>query len=147
MIEQEIFSKIKVFLTGNSSAPLYAYRNDVVRIHQDDIRGDKCLLIGVENGRALAPGVPFRQYDVILGFAVKYTEAGYRGTLETVVSSIRGNADALAANLKTYSGTEIASVDAFYPAVNTPDFEGIDESDKYFVHNITFTLFLSRKDS
>lgn len=146
MIEQEIYAKIKDFLTGSSSAPLYAYRNDVVRIHQDELRGDKCLLIGIENGRALAPGVPFRQYDVTLGFAIKYTETGYRSTLETVISAIRSNADDLAANLKAYTGTEIASVDAFYPAVQGAETEGIDESDKYFMHNVNFALFLSRKD-
>ena len=146
MIEQEIYARIKDFLTGSSSAPLYAYRNDVVRIHQDELRGDKCLLIGVENGRALAPGVPFRQYDVVLGFAIKYTESGYRGTLETVISTIRSNAELLAANLKLYTGTEISSIDGFYHSGSTAETEGVDESDKYFVHHITFTLFLSRKD-
>lgn len=146
MIEQEIYSRIKDFLTGSSSSPLYAYRDSVVRIHENELRGDKCLLIGVENGRALAPGVPFRQYDVVLGFAIKYTENSYRSTLETVISAIRSNADDLAANLKVYTGTEIASVDAFYPSVQGAETEGIDESDKYFVHHITFTLFLSRKD-
>jgi len=146
MIEQEIYARIKDFLTGSASSPLYAYRDDVVRIHQDELRGDKSLLIGVENGRSLAPGVPFRQFDVVLGFAIKYTEPGYRSILETVISAIRSNTDDLAANLKAYTGTEIASVDAFYPAVQGAETEGVDESDKYFMHNVTFTLFLSRKD-
>ena len=143
MIEDEVTDMIAAVVT----AKIPALANNVIRIYSQELRGDKCLTVGVSGGRSLAPGVPFRQFDVSIGTAILKTAENSFALLDEWTQTIRECTSALAAlaGPVTGSGTEIDTIDALFPASGMPDEAGVDESDKYIMHRIPFTLFLSVK--
>lgn len=152
MIEESVFQAVSAVMAQR--IPVLA--SSVIRIYSQELRGESCLMIGVSNARAVAPGVPFMRFDLSIGAAVLKTAKNSGSLLDSWTQQIRDSAPALAALVGPWtesdsgsgSGSssavpEIESIDAIFPSVDMQDEAGVDESDKYIMHRIPFTLYLT----
>lgn len=143
MIEKELFTMIKNVLKNSGEFDSFQ-DSEYLELMDLNKRTDQAVIIGVNDGQRIAPGVPFWKFSILLGISLRSTFDKDRAKSNQYFQALRNIASNQIELLKGSSGEDFQTIDAIHIDNDLKTSAGFDENDKFFIRQINLVCFLTR---